>query len=64
MTSIDLSTVPLIATTVVSREVFATMLNPIKVLPSDNDLPRYAFILDLNRYKYAFPKVSYVVTNL
>ncbi|XP_011167340.1 myeloid differentiation primary response protein MyD88 [Solenopsis invicta] len=36
----DLSTVPLVATTVVSRQVIATMLNPMKVLPSDNGLPR------------------------
>jgi len=60
--TIDLSTVPLIAATVSSRQAIATMLNPMKVLPSDNGLPRYAFACDLNRYKckYAFLKVSYV----
>lgn len=36
----DLSIVPLIATTVASRQVIATMLNPMKVLPSDIGLPR------------------------
>ncbi|XP_011054903.1 PREDICTED: myeloid differentiation primary response protein MyD88 isoform X2 [Acromyrmex echinatior] len=38
--TIDLSTVPLVAATVASRQVIATMLNPVKVLPSDNGLPR------------------------
>lgn len=38
--TIDLSTVPLVATTVASRQAVATMLNPMKVLPSDNGLPR------------------------
>lgn len=38
--TIDLSTVPLIAATVASRRAVATMLNPMKVLPSDNGLPR------------------------
>ncbi|XP_018357243.1 PREDICTED: myeloid differentiation primary response protein MyD88 isoform X2 [Trachymyrmex septentrionalis] len=38
--TIDLSTVPLVAVTVASRQVIATMLNPVKVLPSDNGLPR------------------------
>ncbi|KYN02200.1 PREDICTED: myeloid differentiation primary response protein MyD88 [Cyphomyrmex costatus] len=38
--TIDLSTVPLAAATVTSRQVIATMLNPVKVLPSDNGLPR------------------------
>jgi len=38
--TIDLSTVPLVAATVASRQVIATMLNPVKVLSSDNGLPR------------------------
>ncbi|XP_071573082.1 myeloid differentiation primary response protein MyD88 isoform X2 [Temnothorax nylanderi] len=38
--TIDLSTVPLVAATVASRQAVATMLNPMKVLPSDNGLPR------------------------
>ncbi|KAL0133561.1 hypothetical protein PUN28_000945 [Cardiocondyla obscurior] len=36
----DLSIVPLIAATIQSRQSVATMLNPVKVLPSDNGLPR------------------------
>jgi len=50
--TIDLSIVPLVATTVASRQVIATMLNPIKVLPSDNGLPRYVYVRDFNEYKY------------
>ncbi|XP_012531251.1 myeloid differentiation primary response protein MyD88 isoform X2 [Monomorium pharaonis] len=38
--TMDLSTVPLVAATAASRQVIATMLNPMKVLPSDNGLPR------------------------
>ncbi|XP_018310190.1 myeloid differentiation primary response protein MyD88 isoform X2 [Mycetomoellerius zeteki] len=38
--TIDLSTVPLVAATIASRQIIATMLNPVKVLPSDNGLPR------------------------
>ncbi|XP_071628789.1 myeloid differentiation primary response protein MyD88 isoform X1 [Temnothorax longispinosus] len=38
--TIDLSTVPLVAATVATRQIVATMLNPMKVLPSDNGLPR------------------------
>ncbi|XP_024888101.1 myeloid differentiation primary response protein MyD88 isoform X2 [Temnothorax curvispinosus] len=38
--TIDLSDVPLVAATVATRQIVATMLNPMKVLPSDNGLPR------------------------
>jgi len=55
--TIDLSTVPLVATTVASRKVIATMLNPIKVLPSDNSLPRYVNVHDFNEYKYTFSNI-------
>lgn len=38
--TVDLSTVPLVGISVVSKQIIAAMLNPTKVLPSDNDLPR------------------------
>lgn len=38
--AIDLSTVPLVALSVVNKELVTTMLNPKKVLPNDNGLPR------------------------
>jgi len=56
--TIDLLTVPLVATTVASRQVIATMLNPIKVLPSDNGLPRYVYVYDFNEYKYTFLNIK------
>lgn len=59
--AIDLSTVPLVATGVINRQVIATMLNPTKVLPSDNGLPRYVFVHDFNGYLI---RTSKVVTNL
>ncbi|XP_029158171.1 myeloid differentiation primary response protein MyD88 [Nylanderia fulva] len=50
--TIDLSTVPLVGITVVSKQIIAAMLNPMKVLPSDSGLPRdwrgLAHLLDLN----------------
>lgn len=50
--TIDLSTVPLVGTSIVSKQIIATMLNPMKVLPSDNGLPRdwrgLAHLLELN----------------
>ncbi|XP_020292829.1 myeloid differentiation primary response protein MyD88 [Pseudomyrmex gracilis] len=49
--AIDLSTVPLVALSVINKEVVTTMLNPKKVLPNDNGLPRdwrgFAHLLDL-----------------
>ncbi|KMQ96636.1 myeloid differentiation primary response protein 88 [Lasius niger] len=48
----DLSTVPLVGISVVSKQIIAAMLNPTKVLPSDNNLPRdwrgLAHLLELN----------------
>ncbi|XP_077267384.1 myeloid differentiation primary response protein MyD88 isoform X2 [Temnothorax americanus] len=56
--TIDLSTVPLIAATVASRQAVATMLNPMKVLPSDNGLPRdwrgLAHLLELSTVVVSF----------
>ncbi|KAL6448554.1 hypothetical protein ACFW04_000441 [Cataglyphis niger] len=50
--TVDLSTVPLVGISVVSKQIIAAMLNPTKVLPSDNDLPRdwrgLAHLLELN----------------
>ncbi|CAL1684466.1 unnamed protein product [Lasius platythorax] len=50
--TIDLSTVPLVGISVVSKQIIAAMLNPTKVLPSDNNLPRdwrgLAHLLELN----------------
>ncbi|KAM0728588.1 Myeloid differentiation primary response protein MyD88 [Formica fusca] len=50
--TVDLSTMPLVGISVVSKQIIAAMLNPTKVLPSDNNLPRdwrgLAHLLELN----------------
>lgn len=50
--TVDLSTVPLVGISVVSKQIITAMLNPKKVLPSDNGLPRdwrgLAHLLELN----------------
>jgi len=38
--TVDLSTVPLVGISAVSKQIITAMLNPKKVLPSDNGLPR------------------------
>ncbi|XP_070169776.1 myeloid differentiation primary response protein MyD88 isoform X2 [Polyergus mexicanus] len=50
--TVDLSTMPLVGISVVSKQIIAAMLNPTKVLPSDNNLPRdwrgLAHLLEFN----------------
>ncbi|XP_014468605.1 PREDICTED: myeloid differentiation primary response protein MyD88 [Dinoponera quadriceps] len=50
--TMDLSTVPLVAISVGSKQVISTLLNPTKVLPSENGLPRdwrgLAYLLELS----------------
>lgn len=50
--TVDLSAAPLVAASVVSRNIISRMLNPRKYLPTDDNLPRdyrgLAYLLDFN----------------